>query len=70
MIYQESLCYSEIEPDGLFFTQKKDLFKILDEILDNIEYRIGLDISSIERARELSNNENVMLSELHKNLTK
>jgi glycosyltransferase involved in cell wall biosynthesis len=70
MIYQESLCYREIEPDGLFFTQKKDLFKILDEILDNVEYRIGLDISSIERARELSNNENVMLSELHKNLTK
>jgi glycosyltransferase involved in cell wall biosynthesis len=70
MIYQESLCYREIEPDGLFFTQKKDLFKILDEILDNGEYRIGLDISSIERARELSNNENVMLSELHKNLTK
>jgi glycosyltransferase involved in cell wall biosynthesis len=69
MIYQESLCYREIEPNGLFFTQKKDLFKTLDEILDNDNYRIELEIRSIERARELSNNENGMLSQLHTELT-
>jgi glycosyltransferase involved in cell wall biosynthesis len=69
MIYQESLCYREIEPNGLFFTQKKDLFKTLDEILDNDNYRIELEIRSIERARELSNNENSMLSQLHTELT-
>jgi len=69
MIYQESLCYREIEPNGLFFTQKKDLFKTLDEILDNDNYRIDLEIRSIERARELSNNENSMLSQLHTELT-
>jgi glycosyltransferase involved in cell wall biosynthesis len=70
MIYQESLCYREIEPNGLFFTQKTDLFKMLDEILDNDKYRIELELNAINRVKELSLNEFNMLSELHKNLTK
>lgn len=68
MIYQESLCYREIEPDGLFFTQKKDLFDMLDRILDDDNYRRGLDLKAIERAKELSLNEDKMIKELHKKL--
>ncbi len=69
MIYQESLCYREIESDGLFFTQKKDLFDMLDRILDDDTYRRGLDIKAIERAKELSLNEDKMIKELHKKLS-
>lgn len=69
MIYQESLCYREIEPDGLFFTQKKDLFDMLDRILDDDNYRRELDLRAIERAKELSLNEDSMIQELHKRLS-
>lgn len=68
MIFQESDCYREIQPDGLFFTYKKDLFKLLDRILDDDEYRRELEINAIGRAYELSNNENEMLEELDKKL--
>jgi hypothetical protein len=69
MIYQHSLCYEEIDPNGLFFTQKKDLFNLLDNILDDDVYRKELDIRAIERARELSLNEDNSLFELHSHLT-
>jgi hypothetical protein len=68
MIYQESLCYREIEPDGLFFKQKKELFDMLDRILDDNNYRRELDLKAIERANELSLNEDKMIQELHKKL--
>jgi hypothetical protein len=68
MIYQESLCYQEIEPNGVFFKFKKDLFEMLDKILDDDTYRKEREQKSIERALELSENEGKMLIELHKKL--
>ena len=68
MIYQESLCYEEIEPNGLFFKFKKDLFEMLDKILDDDDYRRGRELKSIERALELSENEGKMIAQLHKKL--
>jgi hypothetical protein len=65
MIYQESLCYREIESDGLFFAQKKDLFTMLDRILDDDNYRSELDIKAVQTARRLSLNEDRMIEELH-----
>lgn len=68
MIFQESDCYREIQPDGEFFRYKKDLFEMLDKILDDDEYRKELEIKAIARAYELSNNEKEMLKELDKEL--
>jgi len=65
MIYQESLCYREIEPDGLFFKYKSDLFDALDKILDNDSYRQEREQMSLKRAKELSKNESIMLKKLH-----
>ena len=57
MISQESDCYREI-----------DFFNILDKILDNDDYRNELELKAIQRATELSTNEDKMIKELHKNL--
>lgn len=65
MIYQDSLCYREIEPDGLFFKYKKDFFDMLDRILDDDKYRYERELISLKRAKELSQNESVMLQQLH-----
>jgi hypothetical protein len=69
MIFQESLCYREIDPDGMFFKYKKDLFEMLDKMLDDSEYRTKQETRSIARALELSKNEGIMLEQLHKKLT-
>lgn len=68
MIYQNSLCYREIEPNGLFFTYKKDFFSMLDRMLDEDEWRNQREIDSLQRAEELSNNEHTMIKELHEKL--
>ena len=68
MVWQESDCYREIDPNGLFWNKKVDFFNILDKILDNDDYRNELEIKAIERANELSTNEDKMIKELHKNL--
>ena len=69
MVWQESDCYREIDPNGLFWNKKVDFFNILDKILDNDDYRNELEIKAIERAHELSTNEDKMIKELHKNLS-
>lgn len=69
MIWQESDCYREIEPNGVFWKTKKDFFEILDKILDDNEYRQQLETNSLQRAKELSENENIMIKELHKKLS-
>jgi hypothetical protein len=69
MIYQESLCYREIDPNGLFFSKKTDFFDMLDKILDDDTYRNEMDLKAIERAKELSTNEDKMIKELHKQLS-
>tara|TARA_B110000503_G_scaffold63736_1_gene100553 strand:+ start:1795 stop:2928 length:1134 start_codon:yes stop_codon:yes gene_type:complete len=68
MIWQESDCYREIDPTGLFFSKKLDFFDSLDKILDDGDYRRELEIKAINRANELSLNESDMLSKLHKKL--
>ena len=69
MVWQESDCYREIDPNGLFWNKKVDFFNILDKILDNDDYRNELELKAIERAHELSTNEDKMIKELHKNLS-
>jgi hypothetical protein len=69
MIYQESDCYREIEPDGMFFKFKKDLFEMLDNLLDNEEFRKEKEVMAINRCSELSKNNDVMLQLLHNKLT-
>ena len=69
MVWQESDCYIEIDPNGLFWNKKVDFFNILDKILDNDGYRNELELKAIERANELSTNEDKMIKELHKNLS-
>lgn len=69
MVWQESDCYREIDPNGIFWKNKKDFFEILDKILDDDTYRRDLELKAIERANELSTNEDKMIKELHKNLS-
>ena len=68
MIFQDSLCYREIDPSGMFFKYKKELFEMLDNLLDNESFRKEHEVRSIDRATELSDNEGRMLAELHKKL--
>ena len=69
MVWQESDCYTEIDPNGIFWKNKKDFFEILDTILDDDSYRRELELKAIERAKELSTNEDNMIKELHKQLS-
>ena len=68
MVWQESDCYREINPDGIFWSKKVDFFNILDRILDDDSYRNELELKAIKRAHELSVNESKMIAELHKKL--
>lgn len=69
VIFQESDCYHEIDPDGLFFKYKKDLFATLDKFLDDENFRREHGMRSINRTKELQNKENNMLVLLNMNLT-
>jgi glycosyltransferase involved in cell wall biosynthesis len=69
MIWHDSDCYHEIDPNGLFFKTKKEFFKYLDKMLDNDEFRKEQDNVSLQRAMELSLNEDKMIKQLHKKLT-
>lgn len=68
MIWQESDCYHEIDPGGLFFKYKSQFFDYLDKILDNDEFRIEREKLALNRAIELSENESIMLNKLHTKL--
>ncbi len=68
MIWQESDCYHEIDPNGMFFKYKKELFEYLDRILDDSDFESEMSVNAINRAYELSKNEGKMLGELHKKL--
>lgn len=68
VIFQESDCYHEIDPDGMFFKYKKDLFDTLDKLLDDVIFRDNQSKRSIARARELYNGEVLMIEQLHKQL--
>jgi len=68
MIWQESDCYHEIDPNGMFFKYKKEFFEYLDKMLDDDTFRKEQDTMSLQRAMELSLNEDKMIKELHKQL--
>ena len=68
MIWQESDCYHEIDPNGMFFKNKKEFFGYLDKMLDDNTFRQEQDKMSLQRAIELSLNEDKMIQELHKQL--
>ena len=40
MIFQDSLCYREIDPYGLFFKKKTEFFDLLDKMLDDDIFRL------------------------------
>jgi glycosyltransferase involved in cell wall biosynthesis len=69
MIWHDSDCYHEIDTDGMFFKTKKEFFQHLDNILDDDTFRQERDNMSLQRATELSLNEDIMIKELHKQLT-
>ena len=69
MIWHDSDCYHEIDPNGMFFKTKKEFFQHLDNILDDDTFRQERDNMSLQRAKELSLNEDKMIKELHKQLT-
>jgi len=64
MVFQESDCYREIDPDGIFFKYKKDLFSVLNNLLDNIAFNNKHSLRSITRAKELCENEKIMFKTL------
>lgn len=69
MVWQDSDCYREIDPNGVFWSKKSEFFDILDKILDDDTHRTQMELSAIKRANELSENENKMISELHTKLS-
>ena len=70
VIFQESDCYHEIDPNGLFFKYKKDLFATLDKFLNDSEFRHNEGIRSINRVKELQVEESQMIKQLNIQLTK
>lgn len=69
MVWQDSDCYREIDPNGVFWSKKSEFFDILDKILDDDTHRTQMELSAIKRANELSENENKMILELHTKLS-
>ena len=69
MVWQDSDCYREIDPNGVFWSKKSEFFDILDTILDDDTHRTQMELSAIKRANELSENENKMIAELHTKLS-
>jgi hypothetical protein len=69
MIFHNSDCYREIDPNGMFFNNQKELFELLDKILDDDTYRSERELAALKRANELSENDTKMFSVLHKKLS-
>lgn len=69
VIFQESDCYHEIDPEGLFFRYKKDFFSLLDKFLDDVSFRDYHSNRSLERAIALHMKEAEMIKELSSKLS-
>jgi len=65
VIFQESKCYREIDPDGIFWKYKKDFFNYMDRLLDDEMFRSFESQRSINRSYELYENDQKMIKELH-----
>ena len=69
VVFQDSDCYREIDPNGLFFKRKDKFFEILDRLLDEPKYRRYHSIRSIERSWQLHEEDNHMIRKLHGHLS-
>lgn len=68
VIFQDSECYHEIDPNGLFFKYKKDLFATLDKFLDDDAFCQEQGMRSIARTKDLQKEEQEMFKLLYNNL--
>ena len=61
VLFQEQDCYKEIMSDGLTFKNQRELFKLLDEMLDNRDFRMEWSKKGLEGAERLTdvNEENI-----------
>jgi hypothetical protein len=66
VIFQQSACYEEIDPNGMFWKYKKTMFKYLDRLLDDEQWRMFESQRSIDRSHELHDTEQKMINKLHK----
>jgi len=66
MLFEEQDCYREINENADFFTNKEELFDLLDKYLDDDEYRLEKDLISISRCHQLNENNNKKINNLHK----
>ena len=56
VMFQDQDCYREIMSDGLQFENQKELFNLLDEMLDNKNFRMEWGEKCINAAKLLVNN--------------
>ncbi len=60
-LFEESDNYREIFPKGLFYSNKREFFSIMNNLLDDSKYVKEWGLKSIRRAKELSNNKSIQL---------
>ena len=65
VLFQEQDCYKEIMSDGLTFKNQRELFKLLDEMLDNKDFRMEWSEKGIEGAKRLVNVDEENINQLH-----
>lgn len=64
-IFEECGNYREIFPNGLFYNSEDDFFDLMDKLLDDDSFVLKWGLKSIERAIELSENNNLSTLEKH-----
>ena len=69
VMFQDQDCYREIMSDGLQFENQKELFKLLDEMLDNKNFRMEWGEKVIQGARKLTDINNQNIEKLNNLLT-
>ena len=68
VIYQDSKCFHEIDPNGMFFTYKKQLFSLLDYLLNDDKWYQVKVVQSINRCYELERGNKEMIKKLANSL--
>lgn len=65
VLFQEQDCYKEIMEDGLTFKNQRELFTLLDKMLDDKSFRMEWAEKGIEGARKLTNVDDENIHKLH-----
>lgn len=60
-LFEECINYRELFPNGLFYSNKREFFSIMNNLLDDSKYVKEWGLKSIRRAKELSNNNSIQL---------